>query len=453
MVARGGAPARSLLRRGREALRRAARHKAWTARRFPPAGRYLLLLYGVTLPFVVNARMTMNFQLFVLVIALLSAAVLSTRRFRGDVRTSRRLPRLAVAGEPMPYAVTVTNAGSRLERDLLLFEDFQWDADAAPARAEPLAIPALGPGETATLDHTIIPARRGVLSFTGTTLAAPDPLGLFRSLRHQPLQDRVLVLPRRHPVPPLSLPGRRARQPGGLTLAGKVADAQEFVGLRDYRPGDPPRRIHWKSTARRGRPVVKEFQEEWFSRHALVLDTFASKVDADGRLMPLDPAAFEDAVSLAASLATAPEKSPSGSPSRAVAGGRDGVLDLLFVGERPVRVTTGRGLGDQEEMLAALAAVSCCSTSAFEALSRAVLAHAGLVSGVALVLLAWDAPRRELTARLQALGVATRVFVVEAAGAGQAGAPAENAPGQTGAAPSAHFRRVRPGHLAEDLQP
>ena len=44
--------------------------------------------------------------------------------------------------------------------------------------------------------------------------------------------------------------------------------------MRDYRPGDPLRRIHWKSWAKTGRPVVKEYQDEFFVRHGLILDTF-----------------------------------------------------------------------------------------------------------------------------------------------------------------------------------
>lgn len=66
-------------------------------------------------------------------------------------------------------------------------------------------------------------------------------------------------------------------------LSSSTGDAIEFVGTRDYREGDPPRNIHWRSWARRGAPVVKEYQEEYFCRIALILDTFlpARETDAD----------------------------------------------------------------------------------------------------------------------------------------------------------------------------
>jgi uncharacterized protein (DUF58 family) len=78
-----------------------------------------------------------------------------------------------------------------------------------------------------------------------------------------------------------------------VSLAASVGDSEEFLALRDYRPGDPLQRVHWKSFARTGKPVVKDYQDEFFERHALVLDT--------GSLAGED-AAFEDAVALAASF-------------------------------------------------------------------------------------------------------------------------------------------------------
>src|SRR3970282_2553914 len=108
-----------------------------------------------------------------------------------------------------------------------------------------------------------------------------------------PLAARVVALPRRYRLPRLVLPGRRKHQPGGVALATSVGASEEFLALREYRPGDPLQHIHWKSFARTGRPIVKEFQDEFFERHALVLDTFSH---AGGE------AAFEEAVSIAASV-------------------------------------------------------------------------------------------------------------------------------------------------------
>src|SRR5690606_24779104 len=137
-----------------------------------------------------------------------------------------------------------------------------------------------------------------------------------------------------------------------------------FMSVRDYRPGDPMRRIHWAGWARAQRPVVKEFQEEFFVRHALLLDTFAGSPEAES---------FEDAVSLAASFATTVDE-------------RDSLLDLMFVGDQAYVFTAGRGLAHGEQMLEILAGVDLHPTGDPESLDRLVMGHIGNLSGCILIL-------------------------------------------------------------------
>jgi uncharacterized protein (DUF58 family) len=63
-------------------------------------------------------------------------------------------------------------------------------------------------------------------------------------------------------------------------MASNIGQSEEFVSLREYRRGDPPRHIHWRSWAKAGKPIVKEFEDEFFVRHALVLDTFTPRRSA-----------------------------------------------------------------------------------------------------------------------------------------------------------------------------
>src|SRR5262249_37814742 len=198
------------------------------------------------------------------------------------------------------------------------------------------------------------------------------------------------VLPRRYPVPPIGLPGTRRFQPGGVALASSVGESEEFVALRDYRPGDPRRRIHWKSWARVGRPAVREFQDEFFVRHALVLDTFSR---------PEPGERFEAAVSVAASLACALDTGES-------------LLDLLFVGSRAYCLTAGRGLAHVDQLLEVLAGVRACRNQPFAALHRLVVGRADALSGCLAVLLAWDAPRQTFVRHLAELGMPTLALVV-----------------------------------------
>jgi uncharacterized protein (DUF58 family) len=179
-----------------------------------------------------------------------------------------------------------------------------------------------------------------------------------------------------------------------MAFASSVGDSEEFIGLREYRPGDPMRRIHWKSWARTGKPIVREHQEEFFVRHALVLDTFAPV--ADDR--------FEDAVSVAASFACAVETHES-------------LLDLLFVGAGAYCFTAGHGVGHVGRLLEVLAGVDVCRERRFADLHRLLVERQAMVSGAICVLLAWDDERRAFVDALGALGIPALVAVVTEPGA------------------------------------
>ena len=100
-----------------------------------------------------------------------------------------------------------------------------------------------------------------------------------------------------------------------------------------------------------GRPVVKEFEDEFFVRHALVLDTFTDPVQGE---------VFEEAVSVAASFACALPTQES-------------LLDLLFIGPQSYCFTAGRGVAHVEQMLEVLASVRACTDQPFRALEHLVL--------------------------------------------------------------------------------
>lgn len=237
---------------------------------------------------------------------------------------------------------------------------------------------------------SITPLRRGLLQFQTITLACPDPLGLFNTCVPLSLPQSVLILPKRYQLPPIQLPGLWRHQSGGVALASSVGDAEEFYGLREYRPGDPTRKIHWKSWAKVGKPIIKEEQDEFFVRHALILDTF--QIEAHSEIL-------EEAISIAASLACEVQTQES-------------LLDMMFVGLEAYCFTVGRGLGQTERMLELLASVVPCQDKAFDSIIPVVQSRLSLLSGCICILLAWDDARQALVQQLQSLGVPTMVLVI-----------------------------------------
>ena len=193
--------------------------------------------------------------------------------------------------------------------------------------------------------------------------------------------------------------------------------------------GDPPKHIHWRSWAKTGRPIVKEYQDEFYTRHALVLDTFPDPKRLPGSR---DAALFEEAVSVAASLAVLEH-------------GQDSLMDLLFVANKAYQFTAGRGLAQSGQMLEALAAVGPCLEQPFELLQRTVLRQAARICGCICVLLNWDTARQEMVRGLLAENVEPLVFVLLDQRAPQPD------PGPLQAMPG-RFHPLRMGRIQEDLQ-
>jgi uncharacterized protein (DUF58 family) len=156
---------------------------------------------------------------------------------------------------------------------------------------------------------------RGEFRLGPMTILSGDPFGLFLSPRKIAATSRVIVYPATVPV-------NRFELPLGI-LSGGEAQRQRthFIttnaaGVRDYVPGDSINRVHWRSTARRDRLIVKEFELDplvdiWlfvdFSSASLVEDPSVQRVGPMGTIVPtsqqIPPSTEEYSVVIAASLA------------------------------------------------------------------------------------------------------------------------------------------------------
>jgi uncharacterized protein (DUF58 family) len=129
----------------------------------------------------------------------------------------------------------------------------------------------LGPGETAHLETVLTAQKRGVYPTGEVRVISGAPFGLTRARRTQSVGAGTIVVPRwvelaSFPIlEPSSFPFET------LHARARTGAGEEYLGVREYRPGDPPRAVHWRSTARVGRLVVREYQEEMASPVSLVL--------------------------------------------------------------------------------------------------------------------------------------------------------------------------------------
>ncbi|HEU5467874.1 MAG TPA: DUF58 domain-containing protein [Steroidobacteraceae bacterium] len=130
------------------------------------------------------------------------------------------------------------------------------DLEAAAARAAPREA-SVAAGSQATIEIRVPTARRGSVVLERVEIATRFPYGLFRAWAVLHPGRACLVYPRPAAAAPLP-PFAPAQAAGGIARRGE----DDFAGLKDYHPGDPPRHIAWKAYARANELLVKEFSGE-----------------------------------------------------------------------------------------------------------------------------------------------------------------------------------------------
>lgn len=215
----------------------------------------------------------------------------------------RRPPPRVFAGEPFLMEVVIRNDKPARASFSIEVEDLV-GSTPLDKRCYFLKIPAAKSQRT-SYRHTFV--RRGLYTLTGYRVATKFPFALFRKSRDVDAPLEVLVYPARVMVPRPS-PRSEAR---GEATANRTGRTGDFFGLREHRSGDDRRDVHWRSSARSGRLLVREYEDEHARRVAVAVDNALPDATrdafADGAISPeveAQVASVERAISVAASLAT-----------------------------------------------------------------------------------------------------------------------------------------------------
>lgn len=423
-------------------------HFLW--RRIRPAGLGLAVVLVISVCLGVGHERSTVYQLFSFAFAMACIGFPWALMRRVKLEAKREMPRFATAGQPLRYGVQVQNMAGRSVSRAWLIES---EPDARPRMDEFCVIKEPGEEERNFFDRNFVyfrwqwlmlrnrlfqeklsdqeirlkagkesrvmleitPLRRGVIQLQDLRVMLPDPFSLMQKCAKvsAPIST-LIVLPKRYSIPPIQLPGGVPFKISGEANTNALGNSGEFVGLRDYRPEDPMRQIHWKSWARLGRPIVKELEDTHYPRYGLVLDSLSTDRSDVG---------FEEAISVAASFACAIDTSES-------------LLDLMFVKNEAHRVTVGRGLERAEKLLEVLAGVIPERTGDLKSLARLVLRYRDDLTSCVVILNGWDDLRADLLSMLDKGGLAVVPIII-----GQGEKP-DGVPG--------HWLRV--GQIAQDLR-
>lgn len=189
-----------------------------------------------------------------------------------DVRIERRFAHAVTVGHDFRLTYEVTN-----RKGLLPSLAVEIIEEGLPDRAFVAHVPARGTVTARSVNSFV---RRGIYPLGTVTLSTSFPFGMFRKERDVQIPGEVVVWPRSD---------RRVREPrvgGGrmrraeLSTHGTAGSRGEYRSLRGYRPGDDPKDIHWRSTARTREPVIREYERDGAETRWICLDTRAEPGDA-----------------------------------------------------------------------------------------------------------------------------------------------------------------------------
>ena len=185
-----------------------------------------------------------------------------------EVSIDRRTPRVHV-GQPIDERITVRNTSFLPKPWLEVME-----LTDIPGHHTGQVVGLSGQGFRSWRTRTTS-RRRGVFTLGPLRIATGDPFGLFRLERFYSGQQQVVVLPAVVPIPRFFIPSSELPGDGHLRLRSHQV-SPHVASVRDYLPGDSLNRIHWPSTARQGRLMVKEFDLGFTSDIWVLLDMEAS---------------------------------------------------------------------------------------------------------------------------------------------------------------------------------
>ncbi len=269
------------------ALPPARLQRLWSSR----AGLLFFILSIFTGYGAVHSGANLTYLVFgVMLGALLISGVAAAWNLTG-VRARRDLPKYAHAAKPFYVTIVLENRAGRLSGFSLKAHD-KLPPDLHILESRCYALRVL-PRRKAELEYLAVCHKRGLHRFTQLTVSSRFPFGFFANQRGIKAPDEIIVYPRIGKIR-VDL----AEIGGGLeyaegTQVSRREGTEDFYGLREFRPGDNPRRIHWKRSARLQKPLIMQFVQPPERDLDVYLDTYVSP-GLEERLEPC--------VSLAATL-------------------------------------------------------------------------------------------------------------------------------------------------------
>jgi len=298
-------------------------------RALTPQGQALFLVAFALMFFGLNTSVSMLYNIFAIVAALLFLDAVSLFFKLPQVKVERYLPGNVIKGKTAKYRISLRTKESYLRKNRLYYQEIA--ADPRPGYELFISTPEPGEmkrnwfdkrmayyrwrwiiernlgakypefkvkgkiiGNEILFDLNISPQRRGKIRLAGSFVYVKGVFGLFKRGRIIENPGEIIVLPEIFPIDKIDFfEGARESSSEKTRETEETGSGYELKSLREYVPGDSPRFIHWKSSAKTGILKVKEHHKEVDAGTVLYIDNFIKETFCDE---------FESAISFTASL-------------------------------------------------------------------------------------------------------------------------------------------------------
>lgn len=304
----------------------------------------VLIMLGVLFVLALVTTSAILYWFFYVISALIALSYFWTRSAVDSLHIRRILAsKSAATGDEIREEFYLTNRG-RLPILLIELDDHSTLPGYTASVAE-----NLDARQTKRWFSTGTALRRGLFQLGPMTVRTGDPFGIFTAEFSFPQSNSFVVYPPISVMPDFQIPaGSQFGSTRSLKRTQQITS--DASGIREFAPGDPLKRIHWLSTARTGRIMVKEFDLEPSAGVWIILDMHRSVQAGHG-----DESTEEYAVKIASALAY--QQVREGKAVGLAAFGRDRIL-----------LEPQRGTGQLWKVLENLALVAAAGTVPFDRL-------------------------------------------------------------------------------------
>ena len=265
--------------------------------------------YLLVLAFIVGGATARDLNLLFILAGMMVGPLLFNWRFVAQslrqLSISRHLPSQLFAGRPFRVEICGQNQRFRLGSWMIVVDDCVQpefsDGEERKRQARPNAsvvMAHVAAGGAAAAAYQVTLPRRGRYRFGPLWVSTRFPMGLVKATTKLELFHRVIVWPRLGRLKPMwleLLDSHRLGQQAAQSRQGPIDG--DYFGLREWRPGDSKRWIHWRTSAKLGKLAVRQFEQQQNRDLALVLDLWLPPKPRDE-----DQQRVEKAVSFAATL-------------------------------------------------------------------------------------------------------------------------------------------------------